>query len=48
MRTGIDAVEVVEVRSEAESLDCAFNVFADVLRRVCDCEIAGHAVEPAL
>lgn len=33
-RTGVDSVEVVEIGSETQSLDCSLDVFFDVGGRV--------------
>lgn len=35
IRTGVDSVEVVEIRSESESVNRSFEIFLDVRRRVC-------------
>lgn len=37
--TAIHAVEIVKIRREAQSLDCAFNVLVDVLSGVGDTAI---------
>lgn len=34
VRTGVNAVEVVQIRSEAQSLNCSLNVRLDVRGRV--------------
>lgn len=44
-RTWVNAVEVVEIRREAESLNCAVDVLPDVLRRVGDFALWAKHIE---
>ena len=47
--TGIDSVEIVQVRCEAKPLHCPFNILLDVSGRICDASISTvQAVEAAL
>lgn len=48
LRTGIDPVEVVQIRSKAKSLDCALDIRLNMRSRIGHRSVASHAVEAAL